>query len=105
MLDVDLYCSKHGLWSDSFHKEYLMVLPYLKGSSLYSCVVYGVNVLVFLKFKGLFLKFKGLFFFFISRFTTSGIRALSWAKKGRFFFFFLHIFQGKKEDDNIQINF
>jgi hypothetical protein len=40
MLDV-LFCSKHGLWSDSFHKKYLMGLSYLKGSSLYSCVVYG----------------------------------------------------------------
>jgi hypothetical protein len=46
MLDV-LFCNKHGLWSDSFHEEYLMVLPYLK-VSLYSCVVYGVNVWYFL---------------------------------------------------------
>jgi hypothetical protein len=42
VLDVDSF-RKHGLWSDSFQKEYLMMLPYLKGSSLYHCVVYGVN--------------------------------------------------------------
>jgi hypothetical protein len=38
-----VYCSKHGLWSDSFHKEYLMVLPYLKGS-LYIVVLFIVIV-------------------------------------------------------------
>jgi hypothetical protein len=51
---IVLSCRKHGLWSDSFHKEYLMVLPYLKGSSLYILVLFMVNVLVSLEFKGLF---------------------------------------------------
>jgi hypothetical protein len=37
-----------------------MVLPYLKGSSLYSCVVYGMNVLIYLKFKGLFMKLRDM---------------------------------------------
>jgi hypothetical protein len=39
-----LYCTKHDLGSNSFLKEYLMVLPYPKGLSLDSCVVYCVNV-------------------------------------------------------------
>jgi hypothetical protein len=42
---------KHGLWSDCSLKEYLVVLPYLKGSSLYFCVVYGVNFLVIMKLR------------------------------------------------------
>jgi len=60
MLDVDS-CSKHDLWSDSFHKEYLMALPYLKGSSLYILVLCRVNVLVFWMLKGLFLKLRAIF--------------------------------------------
>jgi hypothetical protein len=51
---LSLYCSKHGLWSDSFHKEYFMVLPYLKGS-LYIIVF----ILVWLYFG--ISKVKGLF--------------------------------------------
>jgi hypothetical protein len=34
-----IVCSKHRLWGYSFHKEYSMVLHYLKGSSLYSSVI------------------------------------------------------------------
>jgi hypothetical protein len=56
-----------------------MVLPYLKGSSLYSCVIYGENVLISLKCKGFSL-------LYLSSFTISGIIALSWARSGRFFF-------------------
>jgi hypothetical protein len=57
VLDV-LFCSKHRLWSDSFHEAYLIVLPYLKGSYLYSCVVYGVNILVHSKIQEFVSKFK-----------------------------------------------
>jgi hypothetical protein len=41
-----LFCSNPSFWSDFFHKEYLMVLTYLKGSSLYILVLFMVNVLV-----------------------------------------------------------
>jgi hypothetical protein len=38
-----------------------MVLPYLKGSSFYIHVLFMVNILVYLEFKGLFLNFYGGF--------------------------------------------
>jgi hypothetical protein len=37
-----------------------MVLPYLKGSSLYILVLFMVNVWIYLVFKGLSLKLNGL---------------------------------------------
>ena len=52
MLD-ELYCRNHGLWSDSLLKEYLMVLPYLKGLSIHLGVILMVNVFwLFMKYKG-----------------------------------------------------
>jgi hypothetical protein len=75
MLMIVLY--KHALWSDSFHNEQLMVLPYLKGS-LYILVLSIVWMHI-----GYF-QVKGLsFIFYPLRFTISGIGVLSWARKSR----------------------
>jgi len=70
---------KHGLWSDSFLKDYLMVLPYLKGF-LYILVslFLWMNLVILLSRV-----------YFLCRFATIGIRALSWAKRGELFLGFL----------------
>jgi hypothetical protein len=57
---IIFYCSNHGLWIDSFHNEYFMVLPYLKVSFLYVIVLFIVNVLVSFDFNSLYLIFYGL---------------------------------------------
>jgi hypothetical protein len=74
-LDV-LYCSKHGLWSDSFHKEYLMVLPYLKGS-LYIIVLFMVNVLVSLEFKRFIYEVLCVEFWYLGKWSPSVIECLT----------------------------
>jgi hypothetical protein len=52
-----------------------MVLPYLKRSFLYS-YVYDVYVLVFFEDTGLLSSLKAYTILYISKFTTSGTRAL-----------------------------
>ena len=85
-LDV-LFCSKHDLWSDSFHNEYLMELYYIKRVFLHSCVVYDVNV---------YYSFWNLRALYIIcdlssrlKITTNGIIVVSWGKTCMFFCMFL----------------
>jgi hypothetical protein len=47
-----------GVWSESFHKEYFMVLPYINGSFLYIIGVHG-ECLVSWFFKGLYWELYG----------------------------------------------
>jgi hypothetical protein len=74
-----------------------MVLPYLKGSSLYILVLFMVNVLVSLEFKGLFkvlwlfslISFKVYYKWYQSSFLGMKWENF-WAKVGDFFFFFAY---------------
>jgi hypothetical protein len=76
-----------------------MVLPYLKGFLYNSCVHSFVSIVwMIFYFK---LNFYLLFSYLLS-YTTIGIRALSWAKKGKIFFFFFVDFSREKEDGSIQ---
>ena len=92
-LDV-LFCSKHDLWSDWFHNEYLMELYYIKRVFLHSCVVYDVNV---------YYSFWNLRALYIIcdlssrlKITTNGIIVVSWEKKC--------MFLKENEDASIQLD-
>jgi hypothetical protein len=95
-------CIKHCLRSVFLPQGIIHGVTLPQGFSLqFSCVDYFVNDLIYFEVKYLFLDY-----IFISiEYITFGIRALSWAKKGRFFFFLFAEFSREKKGWSLQINF
>ena len=72
MLEYGFVLYNHGLWSDSFLKDYLMVLPYLN----------GIFYILLSPFLWIFLDILLSRGYSLCRFTIIGFRALSLVKVG-----------------------
>jgi hypothetical protein len=82
-------CSKHGLWSDSFYKEYSIVIPYLQGFFLCILGVVLGECIGILDIQGFISEVKGYILSYIFEVLLKVVSKFFFGHEMGEFFFFL----------------